>query len=75
MNKIVDKKELLVGLTTSSSLIIEMGCGSTKINPEAIGIDILDYPEVDIVGDIYDVLKTAGTKWNFDGGVNFPEEY
>ena len=57
MNKIVDKKELLVGLTTSSSLIIEMGCGSTKRNPEAIAIDILDYPEVDIVGDIYDVLK------------------
>ena len=30
-----------------------MGCGSSKMNPDSIGIDILDYPEVDIVGDIF----------------------
>ena len=57
MNKVIDKNELLVGLTTSSSLIIELGCGAKKKNPTAIGIDILDYPEVDIVGDIFEVFK------------------
>ena len=57
MNKVIDKNELLVGLTTSSSLIIELGCGVKKKNPTAIGIDILDYPEVDIVGDIVEVFK------------------
>jgi len=57
MNKVIDKNELLVGLTTSSSLIIELGCGPKKKNPKAIGIDILDYPEVDIVGDIYEVFQ------------------
>ena len=53
----IDKKNLLGSLTSSSSLIIELGCGSTKKNPEAIGIDFLNYPAVDIVGDVYDILK------------------
>jgi len=57
MNKVIDKNEFLSGLTTSSSLIIELGCGSRKRNSEAIGIDILDYPAVDLVGDVYDVLQ------------------
>jgi len=53
----IDKNNLLGSLTASSSLIIELGCGSTKKNPAAIGIDILDYPAVDIVGDVFDILK------------------
>ena len=53
----IDKNNLLGSLTSSSSLIIELGCGSTKKNPEAIGIDTLNYPAVDIVGDVYDILK------------------
>ena len=57
MNKIIDKKKILDSLTVSSSLIIELGSGNTKINPESIAIDALDYPEVDIVGDVYEVLK------------------
>jgi len=57
MNEVIDKKELLSALTAASSLIIELGCGSRKRNAEAIGIDILDYPAVDLVGDIYEVLQ------------------
>jgi ubiquinone/menaquinone biosynthesis C-methylase UbiE len=57
MGKIIDKKKILDSLTISSSLIIELGCGATKINSESIAIDAIDYPEVDIVGDIYEVLK------------------
>ena len=57
MNSVVDKKNILINITSSSSLILELGCGSTKTNPNSIGIDILDYPVVDIVGDIYEVLK------------------
>lgn len=35
---------------------LDLGCGSTKKGPSYIGIDRLDVPEVDIVGDVFDVL-------------------
>ena len=57
MNNIIDKKNIFNNLSNSSSIRIELGCGSKKMNPDSIGIDILDYPEVDIVGDIFEVLK------------------
>jgi hypothetical protein len=37
---------------------IELGCGNRKRSPTAIGIDQLDYPCVDIVGDICEVLAS-----------------
>jgi ubiquinone/menaquinone biosynthesis C-methylase UbiE len=39
------------------SVSLELGCGSTKRVPEAIGIDALDHACVDIVGDVFDVLS------------------
>lgn len=36
--------------------VLEMGCGPRKRHPDAIGTDLLEYPGVDLVGDIYDVL-------------------
>ena len=33
-----------------------MGCGPRKTDPSAIGIDLLPFDGVDIVGDIYEVL-------------------
>lgn len=57
MSEIIDRQGLLDNLSPSRSLIIELGCGPRKRNAEAIGIDILDYPEVDLVGDIFDVLQ------------------
>jgi len=36
---------------------LELGCGEHKKIPDAIGIDALNYPGVDIVGDIFEVLR------------------
>ena len=36
---------------------LELGCGGRKRHPEAIGIDLLDLPGVDIVGDVVEVLE------------------
>ncbi len=51
---ILDKKNLLPGLEDG---ILELGCGSRKRLSHSIGIDIIDYDCVDIVGDIYEVLR------------------
>jgi predicted SAM-dependent methyltransferase len=39
-------------------LSLELGCGDRKRHADAIGIDLLDYEGVDIVGDLYDVLRS-----------------
>jgi SAM-dependent methyltransferase len=50
---IVDKRGCLTRL---QDVTLELGCGSRKRYPEAVGIDTLDYECVDIVGDIFEVL-------------------
>lgn len=50
---ILDKRGSLNRLQDAS---LELGCGSRKRHPEALGIDALDHECVDIVGDVYDVL-------------------
>lgn len=50
------KNDALNRLALSDHVVIELGCGERKRNPEAIGIDILDSPKVDIVGNVYEVL-------------------
>ncbi len=54
--KIVDKNGVLRTLRNCDHVSIELGCGSQKRHPSAIGIDALDYPAVDVVGDVFDVL-------------------
>jgi len=39
-------------------LDLELGCGPRKRHPEAVGIDMLEYAGVDIVGDIVSVLRS-----------------
>jgi ubiquinone/menaquinone biosynthesis C-methylase UbiE len=51
-----DKNNLIPLLSTLESLSIELGCGANKRHANAVGIDALDYPCVNIVGDIYEVL-------------------
>ena len=51
---ILDKRDCLARL---QGAILELGCGSRKRRPEAIGIDALDHECVDIVGDVYEVLE------------------
>ncbi len=55
--KINDKNNILANLNINENIVIELGCGENKHHLDAIGIDVLDYPSVDIVGDIYDVLE------------------
>jgi len=43
-------------LAGSCPVILELGCGPNKKHDNAIGIDLLDYPGVDLVGDIFDSL-------------------
>lgn len=51
-----DKGGVLHRLGMTKQVVLELGCGIKKCHPEAIGIDALDYPCVDIVGDIYEVM-------------------
>ena len=51
----LDKKNLLQNLP--NTVILDLGCGPLKKHPLWIGIDMLDAVGVDIVGDIYEVLK------------------
>lgn len=39
-----------------SPVVLELGCGPRKRHPGAIGIDVLAYPGVDLVGDVHEVL-------------------
>ena len=54
---IVDRRGVLGQLTSMKGVILEFGCGPNKVCPEAIAIDSLDYPCVDIVGDAVEVLR------------------
>lgn len=53
---ILDKHSLLPNLAERQSVVLELGCGNRKRLPDSIGIDILDYETVDIVGDLVEVL-------------------
>lgn len=44
-------------LLTRTPLVVELGCGPTKRDPNAVGIDVLDLPGVDIVGDAQSALQ------------------
>lgn len=54
---IKDKKNILKKLEEGLKFDLELGCGQNKKNNQSIGIDILDFNCVDIVGDIFEVLK------------------
>jgi ubiquinone/menaquinone biosynthesis C-methylase UbiE len=54
---ILDKVKILDG-SLPSPLKLELGCGPEKRSHDAIGIDAIDYPAVDIVGDAYEVLES-----------------
>src|SRR5450759_340672 len=39
-------------------LILELGCGGGKRDVRAVGVDLLDLPGVDIMGDALEVLSS-----------------
>lgn len=53
---IFDKHSILATLRQRPSVSLELGCGSTKRDPGAIGVDAQDLPGVDLVGDVFDAL-------------------
>jgi SAM-dependent methyltransferase len=57
MSMVIDKHGFMGKLNNSGPVLLELGCGSRKRNAGALGIDALDYPAVDIVGDVFDVLR------------------
>ena len=59
---IKDKKNILNELQKGLKIDLELGCGPNKKNNQSIGIDILDFNCVDIVGDIFEVLKKIPTE-------------
>ena len=54
---ILDKNAILPNLAARDKVVLELGCGDRKRVPGSIGIDMLDYPSVDLVGDLLEVLN------------------
>ena len=53
---LVDKSGTLARLEQGERLALELGCGPRKVEPAAIGVDLLDFDGVDLVGDVYAAL-------------------
>ena len=53
---VTDKQGRLAAMSAASPSVLELGCGSRRRHAHAITVDALDYPDVDVVGDVYDVL-------------------
>ena len=54
MADITDKAGVLLSVEGRT---LDLGCGSRKRHPSHVGVDVLDYPGVDVVGDVFDVLE------------------
>lgn len=52
-----DKQNTLANLRSLGAVNLDLGCGNYKRVGDWIGIDALDAPGVDIVGDVYDILR------------------
>jgi len=56
MQEIIDRNGIIARLGKNGPVILELGCGDRKRLAGSVGIDILDYPGVDLVGDLCLVL-------------------
>jgi ubiquinone/menaquinone biosynthesis C-methylase UbiE len=54
---IIDKHNLLPDLANRQHVSLELGCGNRKRNHNFVGVDLLDYECVDLVGDVYEILR------------------
>jgi ubiquinone/menaquinone biosynthesis C-methylase UbiE len=52
-----DKNFVLRNISKDKPVKLELGCGNNKRHLDALGVDALDYPCVDLVGDIFAVLS------------------
>src|SRR5438132_5168251 len=58
---VIDKTGLLSQLSTLPRVALELGCGANKRDAASIGVDALELPGVDLVGDVFDVLAAFPT--------------
>jgi ubiquinone/menaquinone biosynthesis C-methylase UbiE len=49
-------RQILEKLEQGDEISLELGCGNHKRHKDALGVDRLQYPGVDIVGDIVEVI-------------------
>jgi SAM-dependent methyltransferase len=47
------KTQSLDEILARGRIVLELGCGGRKADTAAIGVDALDYPGVDIIGDVF----------------------
>lgn len=57
MMNVIDKKQILKTIGKCDNITLELGCGNSKKVAGAIGVDAQDHECVDIVGDVFDVLR------------------
>jgi SAM-dependent methyltransferase len=50
---LVDKSGVLAG---DDLLRLDLGCGTSKRGPDYVGVDLLEHPGVDLVGDVFEAL-------------------
>ncbi len=55
-----DKQGKLANALKAGSVELELGCGDHRYYPNAIGVDQLDYDCVDVIGDLFEVLRSIG---------------
>lgn len=53
-----DLKGKLAALIVSGRGTLELGCGPAPRHPDAVTIDALDFDGVDVVGDVFEVLRS-----------------
>ncbi len=56
MMTVIDKTRVQERIARGEGIRLELGCGPAKQDPAAVGIDLLDFPGVDLVGDVYSAL-------------------
>ena len=56
----IDKNNFLKKINNGNDIHLEFGCGFHKSDSKFIGIDILDTPSVDIIGDVFEILSKIG---------------
>lgn len=61
MRNVDDRHGRLNELRPGCGALLELGCGPNKRNPESIGIDLLDVPGADVIGNATDVLRLMPT--------------
>lgn len=54
----LDKSHASERLQRGECLALELGCGPRKRHADAVGIDRLDYECVDLVGDVFEILRS-----------------